>query len=127
MWVTIITLTYLWFPYMALPVFTAIGRSPTTFLTPQRIWAVVLHHHFPRCYPADCSRDYRRVRFTFSLSLGDYLAARFHRWRNANDRQRYCRQHQLEPASCGCVFDGADCFCGRVFDGARRTGSLERM
>ena len=30
MWVAIITLTYLWFPYMALPVFTAIRQIPNS-------------------------------------------------------------------------------------------------
>ncbi|MGA1353088.1 MAG: ABC transporter permease, partial [Ilumatobacteraceae bacterium] len=76
--IVILTLTYLWFPYMALPVYTAIRQIPPNlfdassdlgakgFVTVQR---VVL----PLIVPAIIAGSV----FTFSLSLGDYLAARF--------------------------------------------------
>jgi len=74
----IITLTYLWFPFMALPVYTAIRQIPTSYFDAssdlgaqswRTIWTVVL----PLIKPAIIAGSV----FTFSLSLGDYLVARF--------------------------------------------------
>ncbi|KRO91944.1 MAG: spermidine/putrescine ABC transporter permease, partial [Actinobacteria bacterium BACL4 MAG-120507-bin0] len=76
--IVILTLTYLWFPYMALPVFTAIRQIPTNLFDASSdlgakgfftIYRVVL----PLIVPAIIAGSV----FTFSLSLGDYLAARF--------------------------------------------------
>lgn len=74
----IITLTYLWFPFMALPVYTAIRQIPPNYFDAaadlgaqswRTIWTVVL----PLIKPAIIAGSV----FTFSLSLGDYLVARF--------------------------------------------------
>lgn len=74
----IITLTYLWFPFMALPVYTAIRQIPANYFDAsadlgaqswRTIWTVVL----PLIKPAIIAGSV----FTFSLSLGDYLVARF--------------------------------------------------
>jgi putative spermidine/putrescine transport system permease protein len=74
----IITLTYLWFPFMALPVYTAIRQIPNSYFDAssdlgaqswRTIWTVVL----PLIKPAIIAGSV----FTFSLSLGDYLVARF--------------------------------------------------
>ncbi|HEY2983647.1 MAG TPA: ABC transporter permease [Jatrophihabitantaceae bacterium] len=72
---TIITLAYLWLPYMVLPVFAGFERLPTSLLEassdlggrPGRtIRSVVL----PMVFPAIAAGSI----FTFSLSLGDYIA-----------------------------------------------------
>ena len=72
---TIITLAYLWLPYMVLPVFAGFERLPASLLEassdlggrPARtIRSVVL----PMVFPAVAAGSI----FTFSLSLGDYIA-----------------------------------------------------
>jgi putative spermidine/putrescine transport system permease protein len=72
---TIITLAYLWLPYMVLPVFAGFERLPASLLEassdlggrPGRtIRSVVL----PMVFPAIAAGSI----FTFSLSLGDYIA-----------------------------------------------------
>jgi putative spermidine/putrescine transport system permease protein len=72
---TIITLAYLWLPYMVLPVFAGFERLPSSLLEassdlggrPGRtIRSVVL----PLVFPAIAAGSI----FTFSLSLGDYIA-----------------------------------------------------
>jgi putative spermidine/putrescine transport system permease protein len=72
---TIITLAYLWLPYMVLPVFAGFERLPSSLLEassdlggrPGRtVRSVVL----PMVFPAIAAGSI----FTFSLSLGDYIA-----------------------------------------------------
>lgn len=74
----VLTLTYLWFPYMALPVYTAIRQIPVNLFDASAdlgarggttIRTVVL----PLLWPALIAGSI----FTFSLSLGDYIVARF--------------------------------------------------
>ena len=72
---TVCTLAYLWFPYMVLPIFAGLERLPDSLLEaagdlgarPGRtIRTVVL----PLVFPAVVAGSI----FTFSLSLGDYVA-----------------------------------------------------
>lgn len=72
---TIITLAYLWLPYMILPVFAGLERLPKSLLEAsadlgappgQTMRRVVL----PMAFPAIVAGSI----FTFSLSLGDYIA-----------------------------------------------------
>ncbi len=74
----ILTLTYLWLPYMAVPVYTAIRQLPPNLFDASAdlgagagftIRTVVL----PLIRPAIIAGSI----FTFSLSLGDYIAAKF--------------------------------------------------
>jgi putative spermidine/putrescine transport system permease protein len=76
--VTIIALVYLWFPYMAIPVYTAISQIPANLFDAssdlgargmRTIRTVVL----PLLKPALIAGSI----FTFSLSLGDYITAKF--------------------------------------------------
>ncbi len=76
--VTIIALVYLWFPYMAIPVYTAVAQIPANLFDAsadlgargmRTIATVVL----PLLKPALIAGSI----FTFSLSLGDYIAAKF--------------------------------------------------
>lgn len=72
---TILTLTYLWLPYMVLPVYAGLERMPDSLLDasgdlgahPARtVRSVVV----PLVYPSIVAGSV----FTFSLSLGDYIA-----------------------------------------------------
>ncbi|WP_341953182.1 ABC transporter permease [Salinibacterium sp. TMP30] len=74
----VLTLTYLWLPYMAVPVYTAIRQLPPNLFDASSdlgagagftIRTVVL----PLIKPAIIAGSI----FTFSLSLGDYIAAKF--------------------------------------------------
>lgn len=76
--VTIVALVYLWFPYMAIPVYTAVSQVSDNLFDAssdlgargvRTIGSIVL----PLLKPALIAGSI----FTFSLSLGDYLAAKF--------------------------------------------------
>lgn len=76
--VTTIALIYLWFPYMAIPVYAAVAQIPSNLFDAsadlgargmRTIWRVIL----PQLKPAIVAGSI----FTFSLSLGDYIAAKF--------------------------------------------------
>jgi putative spermidine/putrescine transport system permease protein len=72
---TVITLAYLWLPYMILPVFAGLERLPDSLLAasgdlgagPWRTFRSVV---LPLAFPAVVAGSI----FTFSLSLGDYIA-----------------------------------------------------
>jgi putative spermidine/putrescine transport system permease protein len=67
--------TYLWLPYMILPVFTGLERIPSSLLEASsdlggRGWATFRHIVLPLALPAVVAGSI----FTFSLTLGDYIA-----------------------------------------------------
>jgi putative spermidine/putrescine transport system permease protein len=72
---TVCTLAYLWFPYMVLPIFAGLDRLPDSLLEaagdlgarPVRTLRTVV---LPLAFPAVVAGSI----FTFSLSLGDYVA-----------------------------------------------------
>ncbi|MET0493702.1 MAG: ABC transporter permease [Actinoplanes sp.] len=72
---TVCTLAYLWFPYMVLPIFAGLDRLPDSLLEasgdlgarPGRTFRTVV---LPLVFPAVIAGSI----FTFSLSLGDYVA-----------------------------------------------------
>ncbi|GID97054.1 ABC transporter permease [Amorphoplanes digitatis] len=72
---TVCTLAYLWFPYMVLPIFAGLERLPDSLLEasgdlgarPGRTLRTVV---LPLAFPAVVAGSI----FTFSLSLGDYVA-----------------------------------------------------
>ncbi|MES1212647.1 MAG: ABC transporter permease, partial [Leifsonia sp.] len=72
---TVITLAYLWLPYMIIPLFAGFDRVPTSLVeasadlgasTGRTVRSVIL----PLVFPAIAAGSI----FTFSLSLGDYIA-----------------------------------------------------
>lgn len=124
----ILTLTYLWFPYMALPVFTAIRQIPSNlfdassdlgakgFIT---IYRIVL----PLIVPAIIAGSV----FTFSLSLGDYLAARFTGGKTQMIGSIIASNINLNPPIAAAFSMVPITFVLIYLVVARRTGSLERM
>jgi putative spermidine/putrescine transport system permease protein len=74
---TIITLSYLWLPYMILPVFAGLERLPGSLLEASADLGAPAAHTFrrvvlPMAFPALVAGSI----FTFSLSLGDYIAVK---------------------------------------------------
>ena len=72
----VITLSYLWLPYMVLPIYTAFTRLPNSMLDASadlgakngRTFRSII---FPMVFPSIVAGSI----FTFSLSLGDYITA----------------------------------------------------
>lgn len=72
---TIVTLTYLWLPYMVIPVFAALERVPDSVIDASadlgaRDLSTVRRVIGPLVFPGIAAGSI----FTFSLSLGDYIA-----------------------------------------------------
>lgn len=72
----IVTLTYLWLPYMVLPVYAGLSRMPESLLDASsdlgaRNWRTFRSVMLPMVFPSIVAGSV----FTFSLSLGDYITA----------------------------------------------------
>ena len=126
--IVILTLAYLWFPYMALPVFTAIRQIPTNLFDASSdlgakgfftIYRVVL----PLIVPAIIAGSV----FTFSLSLGDYLAARFTGGKTQMIGSIIASNINLNPPVAAAFSMVPIAFVVIYLVVARHTGSLERM
>jgi putative spermidine/putrescine transport system permease protein len=73
----IITLSYLWLPYMILPVYASLERVPDSLLEASgdlgaSAWQTLRRIVFPMAFPGFVAGSI----FTFSLSLGDYIAVK---------------------------------------------------
>ena len=71
---TIITLSYLWLPYVILPIYAGLERVPDSLLEASgdlggRTWSTLRLVVFPLALPAIIAGTI----FSFSLSLGDYI------------------------------------------------------
>jgi len=126
--IVILTLTYLWFPYMALPVFTAIRQIPPNLFDASSdmgakgfttIYRIVL----PLIVPAIIAGSV----FTFSLSLGDYLAAKFTGGSTQMIGSIIAANINLNPPVAAAFSMVPIAFVVIYLMVARRTGSLERM
>lgn len=126
--IVILTLAYLWFPYMALPVYTAIRQIPSNLFDASSdmgakgfttIYRVVL----PLIVPAIIAGSV----FTFSLSLGDYLAARFTGGATQMIGSIIASNINLNPPVAAAFSMVPIAFVVIYLMVARRTGSLERM
>jgi putative spermidine/putrescine transport system permease protein len=72
---TVIVLAYLWLPFMILPIYAGLERLPDSLLEASgdlgaSAWRTVRSVVLPLAYPAIVAGSI----FTFSLSLGDYIA-----------------------------------------------------
>jgi len=126
--VTILTLAYLWFPYMALPVFTAIRQLPNNLFDASadlgaKGWATVFRMVLPLITPAIIAGSV----FTFSLSLGDYLAARFVGGTTQMIGSVIASNINLNPPVAAAFSMVPIAFVVMYLMVARRTGSLERL
>lgn len=71
---TVITLSYLWLPYVILPIYAGLERVPDSLLEASadlggKTWPTVRHVVLPLTMPAIIAGTI----FSFSLSLGDYI------------------------------------------------------
>jgi putative spermidine/putrescine transport system permease protein len=71
---TIVTLAYLWLPYMILPIYAGLERLPNSLLEASadlgaHAWQTMRSIVLPMMFPALVAGSI----FTFSLSLGDYI------------------------------------------------------
>lgn len=128
LWVAVITLTYLWFPYMALPVFTAIRQIPNNLFDASadmgaKSFATIVRVVIPLIIPAIIAGSV----FTFSLSLGDYLAARFTGGATQMIGSIIASNINLNPPVAAAFSIVPIAFVVVYLMVARRTGSLERM
>jgi len=74
---TILTLSYLWLPYMILPIYAGLERLPASLLEAAadlgaRGWRTFATVIWPLTFPAVIAGSI----FTFSLSLGDYITVK---------------------------------------------------
>ena len=127
-WVAIVTLTYLWFPYMALPVFTAIRQIPNSLFDASadmgaKSFTTIFRVVMPLIVPAIIAGSV----FTFSLSLGDYLAARFTGGSTQMIGSIIASNINLNPPVAAAFSMVPIAFVVMYLMVARRTGSLERM
>lgn len=127
-WVAIITLTYLWFPYMALPVYTAIAQIPKNLFDASadmgaKSFTTIFRVVIPLIFPAIIAGSV----FTFSLSLGDYLAARFTGGATQMIGSIIASNINLNPPVAAAFSMVPIAFVVMYLMVARRTGSLERM
>ena len=124
----VLTLVYLWFPYMAIPVATAIAQIPDNLLDAsadlgatarQTIMRVIV----PQTLPAIAAGSI----FTFSLSLGDYIAAKFVGGATQMVGSVIASNINLNPplAAAFAVFPIVFVIVYLML--VRRTGALERM
>lgn len=126
--IVILTLTYLWFPYMALPVFTAIRQIPHNLFDASsdlgaRGFMTIYRVVIPLIIPAIIAGSV----FTFSLSLGDYLAARFTGGATQMIGSLIASNINLNPPVAAAFSMVPIAFVVIYLMVARRTGSLERM
>lgn len=127
--VVILTLTYLWFPFMALPVYTAIRQIPANLFDASadlgaRGWTTIRTVVLPLLTPALIAGSV----FTFSLSLGDYLVARFVGGANSQMIGSIIAANiNLNPPVAAAFSVVPIAFVVIYLLVTRRTGALERM
>lgn len=124
----ILTLTYLWLPYMAVPVYTAIRQLPPNLFdasadlgagSMRTIGTVVL----PLIKPAIIAGSI----FTFSLSLGDYIAAKFVGGSTQMIGSLIASNINLNPPIAAALSVIPIVFVVMYLMSVQRTGALERM
>ena len=126
-----ITLAYLWLPYMVIPVYAGFERVPRSlFEASSDLGAgagrTVRSVLVPLVFPAIAAGSI----FTFSLTLGDYIAVGHRRRQDPAARQRHLRAagDREQPAARGGArrssrWSRSCCTCCAM----RRTGALENV
>ena len=125
---TILTLTYLWLPYMAVPVYTAIRQLPANLFDASAdlgagAGRTILGIVVPLIKPALIAGSI----FTFSLSLGDYIAAKFVGGSTQMIGSLIALNINLNPPLAAAFSMGPITFVVIYLLSVQRTGALERM
>lgn len=124
----ILTLTYLWLPYMAVPVYTAIRQLPPNLFDASAdlgagSWRTIRTVVLPLIKPAVIAGSV----FTFSLSLGDYLVAKFVGGSTQMIGSVIASNINLNPPIAAAFSLVPIAFVVIYLVGVQRTGALERM
>ncbi|GAA1529169.1 putative spermidine/putrescine transport system permease protein [Microbacterium ginsengiterrae] len=124
----VLTLTYLWLPYMAVPVFTAIRQLPPNLFDAASdlgagSWRTIRTVVLPLIKPAIIAGSV----FTFSLSLGDYLVAKFVGGSTQMIGSIIASNINLNPPIAAAFSVVPIVFVVVYLLGVQRTGALERM
>lgn len=124
----VLTLTYLWLPYMAVPVYTAIRQLPPNLFDASSdlgagSWTTIRTVVIPLIKPAIIAGSI----FTFSLSLGDYLAARFVGGKTQMIGSIIASNINLNPPIAAAFAVVPILFVVVYLLSVQRTGALERM
>lgn len=124
----VLTLTYLWLPYMAVPVYTAIRQLPTNLFDASAdlgagAWRTIRTVVLPLIKPAIIAGSV----FTFSLSLGDYLVAKFVGGDTQMIGSVIASNINLNPPLAAAFSIVPIAFVVIYLVSVQRTGALERM
>jgi putative spermidine/putrescine transport system permease protein len=124
----ILTLTYLWLPYMAIPVYTAIRQLPANLFDASAdlgagAWRTIRTIVLPLIKPAIIAGSV----FTFSLSLGDYIAAKFVGGSTQMIGSIIASNINLNPPIAAAFAVVPIAFVVVYLLSVQRTGALERM
>lgn len=124
----VLTLTYLWLPYMAVPVYTAVRQVPANLFDAAADlgaggWRTVGSVVLPLIRPAIVAGSI----FTFSLSLGDYIAARFVGGSTQMIGSVIASNINLNPPIAAAFSVVPIAFVVIYLLSVQRTGALERM
>ncbi|RRJ88223.1 ABC transporter permease [Gulosibacter macacae] len=128
MFTVVLTLVYLWFPYMAVPVFTAVAQIPKNVFDASadlgaRSWHTIRTVVLPLIKPAIIAGSV----FTFSLSLGDYIAAKFVGGSTQMIGSVIASNINLNPPLAAAFSVVPIVFVVVYLVSVRRSGALERM
>lgn len=124
----ILTLCYLWFPYMAMPVYTGIRQIPDNLFDAASDlgagnWLTVRSVLLPLIVPALIAGSI----FTFSLSLGDYITAEFVGGSTQMIGSIIASNINLNPPLAAAFSVIPIAFVLIYLLSVRRTGALERL
>ncbi|MEV7631115.1 ABC transporter permease [Microbacterium sp. NPDC089318] len=124
----VLTLTYLWLPYMAVPVYTAIRQLPANLFDASAdlgagAWRTIRTVVLPLIKPAIIAGSV----FTFSLSLGDYLVAKFVGGDTQMIGSVIASNINLNPPLAAAFSVVPIAFVVIYLVSVQRTGALERM
>lgn len=124
----VLTLTYLWLPYMAVPVYTAIRQLPPNLFDAAAdlgagAWRTIRTVVLPLIKPAVIAGSV----FTFSLSLGDYLVAKFVGGDTQMIGSVIASNINLNPPLAAAFSLVPIAFVVIYLVSVQRTGALERM
>ncbi|MDO5052960.1 MAG: ABC transporter permease [Pseudoclavibacter sp.] len=124
----VLTLVYLWFPFMAVPVATACAQVPANVLDASADlgagpWRTIRTVLLPLVAPAIIAGSV----FTFSLSLGDYIAAKFVGGSTQMIGSVIASNINLNPPLAAAFAVVPIVFVLVYLLSVRRTGALERM
>ena len=126
---TTITLSYLWLPYMIIPIYAGLDRLPNSLLEASTDLGAKAGRTFrkvvlPQLWPSIIAGSI----FTFALTLGDFYMNRIVGGTTAVHRQRRLPRVQCEPSVRRGVLDAADRDHDRLPARRRaRTGALEEL